>query len=887
MTFPQINFNSGMNAPDLKYAADMLSNHKESDQKRGEGIYKWLQNQAPSEEDFRTYASLYLTTKNDIRKKLCGADLSKNAPTLPGILTREAERVLEVLYHLNAQKIQKISQSLKCVGGSILKYYKQLKLKNSYLDYDDLIEKTVSLLSKTDVAPWVLYKLDGGLDHILVDEAQDTSPSQWRVISSLAEEFFHNTNAEKERTLFVVGDTKQSIYSFQGAEPGSFADMRRRFQDFSRSLKRPWTVVDLDTSFRSSDAVLKVVDYVFSNPDLKESLLHEGMDLKHHAFREGHAGLVELWPLVKQEETSKSEIWEMPTQGYEVVQDPETQTAEEIATRIGEMLNSEEVLKPKGRPIKASDILILVQRRGSFVPKLIRCLKQKNIPVAGSDRMILNEQLVVKDLVALGEFLLLPEDDLTLACVLKSPLFNLSDEELIELCPNRKTNLWSTLLSSEKYKSVAEDLKYFLNLQDAIRPYELYEEVLTNKEGKSKFLSRLGMECLDPMEEFLNQILSFEQSNTPTLQGFIQYMKTTSIEVKRDFEQGVRDEVRVMTVHGSKGLQAPIVILPDTIRTPNNKPDRFLKTEEDFLWSPPQASETPFARDLKSKARAKRMEEYWRLLYVAMTRAEDRLYVCGWEGKKSSDPLNWYSVVEKCLQEVGGFDEEKEVWRYETDQNIEVPFEGKTSQKEDITPSPHWLRENVQPEDDPFVWVNPSTAEAESGEIHESSDRSSDYAAHRGTLIHKLLEILPQYEGNKEEFLDSFLNQLIHNLSQDNVEELKSHVLKILQSETFKSISGSNSWVEVPVVGKLDGQYISGQIDRLVEGENHILIVDYKTNQHVPSILAEVPKAYLKQMEIYAQLLAPLYSGKTIETALFWTETCELMKLDSEVEKAA
>lgn len=869
----------------LNKAATLLLKGSKTDQQRGKIIRTWIEKKKDRKDLFPLYLKAFLTQEGNVLKTLATKSVLEESPFLLECLMEEATRVESITKTLKALKVADISAALEKVGLEVLKTYEQLKARDSYLDYDDLILKAGDLLSKPEVAPWVLYKLDGGLDHVLVDEAQDTSASQWMVIARLAEEFFHNASSnDRQRTLFVVGDVKQSIYSFQGADPKLFSQMKRRFGDLSQDNRKPWDVVGLDISFRSAQAVLTVVDRTFKKPSLKAALHHQEEDLRHHAFREGHSGLVELWPLERIEKSDEEENWRPPIDDYAPLDDPELQVAMRVADRIHNALKTKEILKSKGRPIKPSDFLILVQRRGTFASKLVRTLKDRDVPIGGMDRMRLKDQLVVKDLLALGDFLLLPQDDLTLAVLLKSPFCGLSEDDLYHLCIDRKGSLWSHLLASKKHLEIVEKLKRLLSLQDIVRPYELYMEALFALGGKKAFLKRLGYACLDPLEEFLNQLLLFERSHTPTLQKWIQATRTNESEIKRDFDQQNQDEVRIMTVHGSKGLQAPIVILPDAARTPRSSED-FLQDGPMRLWSPPLSLDTDLTRRLKERNTQARLEEYWRLLYVAMTRAEDHLYICGWESKKaSSSSGTWYQAIQDALADLVAPTEDG-VYRYETAQTASVK-ENKLLEQESrpmLSFVPPWLFHKTLAESNQRRWIQPSRLKEDGVEV-VSSDRTKvwidpTYAAKRGTLIHKILEKCPLKDLDSTRFIRSFLENPVYALTVAQKDEIQDHVLAVIQSETFQSLLTPHSYAEVPIIGMVDRDYVSGQIDRLIEREESILLVDYKTNHAPPVRIEEVPPIYVQQLKLYKELIQPLYPSKPVRTALFWTENIHLMSI--------
>ncbi len=549
------------------------------------------------------------------------------------------------------------------MAGAMIAAYEQRKSTRAMLDYEDLIMGMVKLLSREGVAPWVLYKLDGGLDHILIDEAQDTSAEQWQVVAAIAEEFFAGEGASQQRrTIFAVGDEKQSIFSFQGADPREFARMRLHFDQRIRAAKQNLQTVPLNISFRSAQPVLEAVNAVFGVESARAGVVIGGAWPEHETSRDGQAGLVELWPPVAPAEGEEPAPWELPLEPRPG-DSPRQRLALYIAAFIADMIGRGEKLGSQNRAVTAGDFLVLVRRRNAFVDELIRALKARNVAVAGIDRLVLTEHIAVMDLMALGQFLLLPGDDLTLATVLKSPLLNFTEEALFDLAYGRGgQSLWSVLSArSGERPDFATAHRYLSDLLarvDFARPFDLYADLLSRGGGRMALQARLGFEALDPIDEFLALALAYEREHVPSLQGFLHWLANGAVEVKRELDEGARDKVRIMTVHGAKGLQAPIVILPDTTQLPKPQQNLLWLREGDedgaeglLLWSPRKDLDEAVAAEARAEHRARQAEEYRRLLYVALTRAEDRLYVGGWQIGKSVPDDSWYGLIAAGLRE--------------------------------------------------------------------------------------------------------------------------------------------------------------------------------------------------------------------------------------------
>ncbi|MGN1063378.1 MAG: UvrD-helicase domain-containing protein, partial [Alphaproteobacteria bacterium] len=475
----------------------------------------------------------------------------------------EALCVLETLERIKHFRIVNATEALLRTAFYIIELYEREKQIKSLLDYDDLIEYTRRLLNEGDKAAWVLYKLDGGIDHILVDEAQDTNPHQWSIIRKLAEEFFAGEGASDTiRTIFAVGDKKQSIFSFQNADPEEFDRMRLFFEERVKQAGQDFDLVPFNFSFRSTRAVLEFVNHLLRYPPARVGVLLPNEDGTHLAFRECDAGLVEIWPLEKSEKSNENAPWKPPVERIASLS-PVTKLAQKVALKIKHMIETQDILESAGRPVNAGDFLILVQRRNAFVSELVRFLKEYRIPVAGIDRLILTNYIAVQDLLAMAKFALLPEDDLNLAALLKSPLIRLTEDELFTVCYDRgQESLWQRVQCL--FPEQAAFLGNIMNQADKMPPFEFFSYILSVSEGRKHFEARLGSEVNEALDEFLNLTLAYEKTGILSLQAFLKWIRDKEVEIKRDLDQSSLNAVRIMTVHGAKGLQGNIVFLPDT-----------------------------------------------------------------------------------------------------------------------------------------------------------------------------------------------------------------------------------------------------------------------------------------------------------------------------------
>ncbi len=891
----------GFSEPGLRALADALLGGSKLDIGSGTSIDTWLK--AGPEQRVRLfddYCAAFLTKEGTVRKNVPTKKTRERMPEAEDIFDKEAERVTKVRDRCRAIGVAKGTAALLEIGDAILTNYEEFKRARNALDYDDLILKARLLLTQSDIAAWILFKLDGGIDHILVDEAQDTSPEQWDVAYALAQEFFAGEGArETMRTVFVVGDEKQSIYSFQGADPKAFEAMRHAFRGQAENAKVGWQQVPLLTSYRSVPVVLEFVDKVFSNAAAREGVTFDEGWENHLAHREGFGGLVEVWPTIPASEVDK-ESWDPPIRQM-LGSSAEARLAQRIARTIRRWLDEGEVLAARDRPVRPDDIMILVRRRGLFFEEMVLALKKENVPVAGADRMILTRQLVVEDLIAMGRFALLPEDDLNLAAVLKGPLCGLDDAELFDLAANREGEpLWSVLQrrcdEADTYRKAQAFLSRLLATADYVAPYDFYAAVL-GAGGRAKLLSRLGREAEDPMDEFMSRALTFERDHAPSLEDFLRWIEIEEAEVKRDLEQG-RDQVRVMTVHGAKGLQAPVVFLPDTCTLPMEESPFFWTDDTDealLLWPGRKDNDDSRTREARERTRQERAREYRRLLYVAMTRAEDRLYVCGWETRNRRAAGCWYDLMLAAAD--GGellqvdFDDglgPQEVWRRTGDQTAPVsPDEVQQRLPFRAEPPPSWIARPAPAETFPPRPASPSRPSGEDPPVR--SPREDDAVRfRRGNVIHRLLQFLPDVApAQREAIAARFVAQPGLEFDTQQQGEIVQETLGVLEHPDFGAVFRPGGLAEAPLVGIVGQAVVSGQVDRLSVGDNEVLIVDYKTNRDPPDRPEDIPEIYVRQLALYRAILSQIYPDRPVRCALLWTDAPSLMVVpDNQVAAA-
>ena len=868
----------GMKA--LRKAAEILAGGGVRDRQHAERLRCWADIGEPSDDDIDEVRKVFFKSNGEEREEFG----TKNLPgreRLPGLLADERERIERLRTRRRIEATLAASEAALALGEAVDREYRRSKGRAGLLDYDDLIERARDLLRHAPAA-WVHYKLDRGIDHVLIDEAQDTSPEQWDVVEALTQEFFAGEGAgEGPRTLFAVGDPKQSIYRFQGAEPARFDEMRRKLGKRAQDAGQRWEDVPLEVSFRAAPVLLEAVDAVFAG---EHGLGLEGPAPVHKPSRSGAGGRVEVWPLETGERREPGDPFEPPA-AYLREDAAETALADRIARRIRTWLDRGEPVAPGGRRMRPGDIMILLPRRSgrAFIPRVIATLKQLEVPVAGIDRMTLTGELAAMDLAAIGDFVLLPEDDLTLATVLKGPLFGFDDEALFELARGRKGTLWAALRKrrdTERFGPCFEALGALLGKADYVGVHAFFAELLAEGGFRRRIAARLGEEANDPIDEFLNAALDYERRHPPGLQGFLQWLRSGEAEVKRQLDRHGRDEVRVSTVHGAKGLEAPVVILPDTAAAPAH-PSRRQTLYRDggvLLWPPSTNRDRidPYSGELLDRADREDEAEHRRLLYVAMTRAADRLVVCGWNnsGRELHEDC-WYNAVSDGLRDRMTPEEDPDfaepllvMERRAADAEAERPAED----REALPPLPGWARQPAPPV--------PAAAppDGDGGEAFAAASPLGGGPGgrfRRGLAVHKLLEMLPEVAPERRfEAARRFL-EADPALAGD-AEATAREALAVLDDPAFGAVFGPGSRAEAPLVGRIGGETVSARIDRLALLDDETLVVDFKSGR-APAGLAQVPPGYLRQLARYAALLGQLRPGVPVRAALLWTGAPSLM----------
>jgi len=837
----------------------MMRNDKGHDPKAAQALIDYKA--APVSTALNMLEAAFLTSGN--KRKTSSFPNNKTKDAFAGafdLVYQFVERVYEARQSRLALASLEKARVLHRFASGFLTRYNARKSTRAVLEFEDLIRKADALLRDSDMAQWVLYRLDGGIDHILVDEAQDTSPLQWDIVKALAEEIYA-AEGDTLRTVFVVGDEKQSIFSFQGADPHEFARVKALLHKRLEAVKTPMFEGELQHSFRSAPPILNLVDQVFSG-DERGGVVG---DIRHSSVNEALPGRVELWPFYDKEPEQEKLPWDAPVDALPS-SDPIRLLAEDIAARVAEIIASEVVLPGKKRPVQAGDFLILVQARGELFKVLLKELKAAGVAVAGADRLKVAEELAVKDLLALLQFAANPQDDLALACALRSPLCGVSEAELFKFAFDRGGHLWDEVKPNDMLSDILDHVDYS-------RPFELLQRILIHHKGREKLLARLGPEAEEGVDELLRQALEYERREAPSLTGFLNWVKADELEVKRQFDNE-DNLLRIMTVHGAKGLEAPIVILPHTVKKANTKGQAILALESGLAACGGAVTELPAALAVTRKAQLELQTEKMRLLYVALTRAESWLIMAG-SGDRRRVPENWYDPVAEALDTLGAEPREKGRLVLENNWNLE---QGEAIMAiESEVELPDWLAQTAPKVVKPPRPKSPS----ELGGDHTIAGAEPDAnALLRGTQIHTLLEHLvdvpkPERVATARSLLETPLDGVV----QEAIAVLDAPALsEVFAPDTLREVAVSAT---IPEIG-----LISGRIDALMVGDT-ILAVDFKSNPQVPTTPADIPEGFLRQMAAYATALAQVYPDRDIKTAILWTATQSLMDVPARLRDAA
>jgi ATP-dependent helicase/nuclease subunit A len=877
---------------------------------------------------------IFIDSKGQPRDKF---GTSKAPPGAATYLADVSLKYLSTLDRVRAARVADETEKVLTLARVHAALYESAKRAQGALDFTDLVGRTVELLTKRATAAWVLYKLDGGIEHVLIDEAQDTAPDQWDIVRALTEPFFAGSGAERRdqtipRTVFAVGDEKQSIYSFQGARPERLRQEAQTYDALVREAGAAFVEVPLDTSFRSTEEVLTFVDAAFVGPERTRALVGETGDIAvHRPARLGQYGSVDLWPLFEDPVAPDREAWNAP-----VDKEGEHSARKKLALALArdikrQVADAVAIHDPKTRgamrPVRYGDFLVLVRRRDATFEEIIRALKTEGVPVAGADRLKLKAHIVFDDLMALARFALFPDDDLSLAEILRSPFCDVADfgpaDALYPLADkvNRDgRGLWRELqrrAHEHPAWTAARDLMHALIAARDRDPFAFFSTALNRigpdgRSGRARILDRLGREAEEAIDETLAQVLAAEERGGRDLETCLHLLEQADVVVKREME-GARDEVRVMTVHGSKGLEAPIVILPDTTgkakpQGPTLMPAALPDGSEAWLMCPSSAKADCAASADVRQARVERTDaESLRLLYVALTRARDRLIVMGRKTKSPKEGFevgSWWDVVAGTFERLAQY--RPDAVQMMDDGRLRFGVDPETVPAQTLaaattTALPAWASTRP-PADIAARFASPSRMEGAAIRIPAPSPLARSEAGgaslgrfRRGDLIHRLLERLPEIAPADRPDAARRLLAKEGDLDEAQRAEMIAAAFSVLDDARFAPVFGQGSRAEVALTGSLTdsgpglppGVSINGRIDRLVVTPERVLVVDYKTNRPALAAVEAVDPAYVLQAAVYAAVLRRLYPDRPVEAALVWTDGPKLMPIPQAMLVAA
>jgi ATP-dependent helicase/nuclease subunit A len=870
-------------------------------------IINWLALSAEQRVDgIESLHQIWAKKDNDLRKSSSGQ--IKQEPDYEALVEAQFAHFGGLIGLRKLANTAQVITDALMTGQNYARSYVDAKRAAGVVDFNDLIRGTVALLNTPGVGQWISFKLDQAVDHILIDEAQDTNLDQWSIVKAIAGEFFAGSGAKDDRvrTIFKVGDFKQAIFGFQGTDPREFERATSEFEALANGSDQEYDRLTLNASFRSSKPVLDVTDRVLAG------LGHAAFGLIEaappHVSALGGSGSVTLLPPIKSSEADDRDTDETDehadSETGDAIGDEDDERgwlypselvwAGSLARQIKGWIDGGLYLRNQGRVAEPGDIMILVRSRADLARLIVSRLYEENVAVAGIDRLRLTAPIAVQDLLACMRFALQPLDDLTLASLLVSPLVGWDQQRLYDCSFGRKGTLWPHLRAT-----VAEDdlafLYQLLNTADRLTPFAFLENILTGPaQGRRKLIARLGSEARDPIEELINAALAFEAETSTSLQLFVDWFDQGEVEIKRDPAKP-ENAVRVMTVHGAKGLQAPIVVLADATSNPDFRKDR------DLDWVPEEGVHIPLfrpkkaelVRSLKDSAviQAQKVdEEHWRLLYVALTRAEEHLFIGGAlkpkQVKSGMGEKSWYAQVEQALRSLGADGEgEQLVYRHE-DAVREKASHGEVVERFEGA-LPDWALQHAAAEAMPPRPLAPSALGAEDREASPPPSLEMRALARRGILLHSLFERLPAVPpSDRARLADAWLTHNAGVTQRDERDALIGAALKVIEAPEFEDIFGADALAEVPLAGVVNGHVISGTVDRLIIGAGDVTVVDFKTGRRVPRDAAAVSAHHKAQMGAYAAVLALMFPHHRIRAALLYSHAPALVELSPEILEA-
>ncbi len=802
--------------------------------------------------------SFFLTNNGSKRKKILSQKITHKDSLLYKKLILLQEEVYQLDQKEKTKELSLYSKILTIIAEKIITEFEAYKKNNALLDYDDLIIYTKNLLTDSNAREWVLYKLDGFVDHLMVDEAQDTSKIQWSIIAALIEEFYSGESKSTEnRTIFIVGDEKQSIFSFQGADLPSFSYMNNFLQQKLSEAAKSFETINLDISYRSTSEILNLVTDVFKKIKRKKLSDFSPHIQKMIPHRDNHSGFVELWPLCINDGIDNQDIWPIAQKNFD---NSKSFLAKKIAKYIKDQINSQRILPSTGSKISAKDFMILVRTRDGFTKELIDALEQEEIDIAGLDRVNLIEDLGVLDLVSIAKFVIDPSDNLNLASLLKSPIFGLSEQELYNLIYNKNIeSIWQYLKSQSDnnlYSNITKTLAEYILLYEnlSVADFFLY---LTDVLDYRTIITQNH----DIIDEFLKLSRSYFVEYGYSIQQFVYWFEDNKVSIKRDSTN--REKLRIMTTHAAKGLQSPIVILCDTTKTPSIT-DRFIWHDDEILTSKSSTNIPEFYSELKEKEKQKAYQEYLRLLYVGLTRAEDQLVICGYQGMKQIPENCWYNLIRNSIKDLGRLDQAGNlIYGNLSSAHIYGPQFSELSQDTEI----NFDKSILFDQEKFFADIINSQKFPENSDYAVRSNNSLEY----GIIFHKILEDAISSKVYKN-FANIDSHPLITSLSIKLQNRIKKSLQKLKLNQEFNDLISKEAKTEVSFGYMDNDEFKMGRVDLLILDKEQITVIDYKSDKNPATTIEEIPGNYRQQIKFYCRAFAKIYPNKNINGKILWLE---------------
>jgi ATP-dependent helicase/nuclease subunit A len=858
------------------------------------------------ESRFESVKSAFLTREleprqrksSNVLEKALGADGVSRFLELHEYLCKQLLITHEALLR---REYWKIGSAWYCAGDKLLHHYQHIKQEQRLLDFDDLEWKTYSLLHHRDHALWVQYKIDQKIDHLLIDEFQDTNPTQWQLLLPLLEEMAGTGPSGRSRSVFLVGDGKQSIYGFRRADP--------QLQDAAGA----WLQEHLDArafplvkSWRSADAIMQTLNHVFLDTELGRNL--HGFQ-QHVSYRSKLWGQVEILPLVEPPQAVESATVKLrdpltvARSRSEV--DSRYLEGQNIAGRIHEIINSGYCVEKGGGnegPADYGDIFILFRTR-THIAAYEQALTDAAIPFLSLEKGTLLEQQEVEDIEALLNVLLTPFNNLALAQILKSPIFGASDEDLLTLSLHAHGDWYGRL------KAYAEDatapagksapllrawnlLAAWRKLLPELPLHDLLDRIFHHGELIARYRSAspplLADRVVSNLQRLLALALEIDSGRNPSLSNFLlQLKRIRASEDQPDTPPLTAGEhkVRLMTIHAAKGLEAPVVfvadactgaIRPDSYHALVDWPHTAEKPERMLLYTT-KAQMPSVVEPVLERQRLRQLREQANLLYVALSRAKQMLFI---SGSGSADSMDWYRNILQALSPHaaplpgGGYRLTSGVVRCSPPATSDAGI-SKAEEKPEYTPA--------LPRIAPAAIVITPGASSKGKTGSGGTPEQELLNRQRGAAIHKMLEMLSPPDPATTLELNAFLD---YGLNSEQLSAWKTEVLALLAKPELQFLFNpelyDKAYKEVPLVYKTAaGETVYGIIDRVVVRRNEIWVIDYKTRPAEDArSLQTLLQQYRPQLHYYAAGLKKIWPGKTVCPAVLLTGAQTLHRVD-------